>query len=1658
MGDVSSASTQDLQTFVSTAGAATEELAQRVASASATVNAFYDAPCDPQFRPADGLAAFTQAGTLVADNQADERWLAAVRQAFVLADSGSVPDGAIAGALAAAGINPGAPGHLSVDEPVYRGAVMYSGWSDDPVATGSGNLYQAEDDLLMPPALAVLSWRRCYSSRGARPGANGRGWHTWADTRLELARESVVYHGPDGQVAPFARDGERLVAHPAMEAELVATPAGYELEWRWASRFAGQAWSFGPDGSIEQVQVPGAGTVTFEHRDGRLSGLAHSGGRRLELSWAGGQICGLASSDGRHVAYRYEGPDLVAVQRPSGQLRYLIGADGLVAEVRDADGVRLVRNEYDSAGRVLVQESARGRVSRYRYASPYTLLVGDDGGGPTTLYRHDGAGRLVEMVLGADTSRALRRFDEGGNPVEVAGFDGRLTRRTFDARGNCLSEEVPGQGRRTWSYDGDGRVVAHVDAAGAETVFTYEQGCVNPVRVEGPGGLRYDFELADGLAVAVTDADGVRQSLERDDDLQVVAATDGEGGTTRAGYHCSGQLEWAQLPTGEIMHWEYDHHDRAVAFTDFNGVTARRSYSRAGRLVEEAGPGDRLVSYEWGADGSPSRVAGPGDASVDLGWDVNGWQVRERHEDGAVWEVRRDGLGRAVAGVAPDGGKWSARWGAEPFPLGLRGPLGHEWRFGAHVDSSGEVLSVSSPAGRTFELRWDVAGRLCAGRSPEGPSSFELRRDAAGLPVEWTVDGDTVASAGYTPAGRLAWLDMADGSHWALRYDRAGRPVELDGPAGRRLVTYDSSGRPVRVDGDGGDWAELVWQGQRLVGRLGPVGEWWRRFDDAGEVVSVTEPAGAIWWVERDTAGAVTSIHGPAGLSRSLVRAPGGRLAAVNEPGEGTWRYMWDAAGRLESMTGPTGRTTSYRYDLEGRAIGLDLPDGTATSYLWDADGSLLGLEAAAAEGGEVARLFIGYDWEARAVCTSDGQGEYVRTVLDGRGRPVRVETERGEDRLHWSSGHQVSLRRTDGTVTRADLHWAGMVSRLEHPCTGQVEVERDGAGRLLGLRADGLRRSWRRDANGDAVWYREEIGPLVRESSLTRSAGGRVTAVSGDGGEETYDYDEAGRLAACHGPAGSSAWSYDLAGRLESERGPDGTWRYHYDADGQLVTVDGPDGTTRLTYDERGRRVTERGPAGRVVYRWDLLDRLVAVRRSGPGGEDELELELAYDTLNRLCRAGDIEIDWDGAGPTSLYPRRIGGTELVELPGLPLAQVRDGCVEWLSADWRGSVGQRSVWGGAPVGGAQVDGAPVGVAPVGGGGAGTSGAVAGRGPGHPESGFLGELEVGGLVWLRNRWYDPATRCFLSRDPFAGGLAPVGASAGAYVYAWNDPLGCADPLGLHPVTAAEASAQMKGWQQGHWKEVLVATAAVAGVVALSVLAPGSTALIVPALVGGTMGAGGTVVSDLLRHQPIDWGQVVADGAMGALIGAAAGPLGDLAKVAGANALLDAGFGAATGAAATAIDGWMTDQRFSWKNEALGTAFGGAGGLLASRLALGRLWRAPEVDVPEVKSLQEASGLSDAQWRRWQAGERDSRLYTGRVATGQGLVSKAEAAAQAAEEKNVLARVHNWSKDVVPAGLASGAGTYYNTPSAAAPPAVASPVYPPVPRPAAPAWGQ
>src|SRR5690606_9723955 len=77
--------------------------------------------------------------------------------------------------------------------------------------------------------------------------------------------------------------------------------------------------------------------------------------------------------------------------------------------------------------------------------------------------------------------------------------------------------------------------------------------------------------------------------------------------------------------------------------------------------------------------------------------------------------------------------------------------------------------------------------------------------------------------------------------------------------------------------------------------------------------------------------------------------------------------------------------------------------------------------------------------------------------------------------------------------------------------------------------------------------------------------------------------------------------------------------------------------------------------------------------------------------------------------------------------------------------------------------------------------------------GHTGLGFTGAgapNTSGGYVYLRNRWYDPATGRFLSQDPIglAGGV-------NLYAYAGNNPTTFSDPFGLCPPCSPEEQAEI-----------------------------------------------------------------------------------------------------------------------------------------------------------------------------------------------------------------------------------------------------------------------
>jgi RHS repeat-associated protein len=1457
---ISSASPDDLNSFVANVAPTTQNLQSQFQQTLNSYQQFVDGNRVPAAYVVEGNV-LGDTGSFLSECGQDEQFVSVVRQAFVDADSNVLLDGVIAQALASQGVSQTIPQLMTIDVPTLSGIPLSSGFSDDPVCLATGHFAQVEEDLTMPATIAPLAWSRTYNSRHVTEGPMGRGWASWADATLAVTGLRLAYRGPDGQVATWVVRGGEALPNPRMAASPRRDRDGWILEWHARSRHSGQRWHFSADGRPTTIVRPGSLPVSCIFDDLRLVRMKNPGGRAVEIHWEGARITGLECSDGRAVAYRYDGEDLVAVDRPSGTQRYTVNGEARITELIDADGVVLARNRYDPEGRVLTQESPFGRVAHYEYLGGLAVLVTDDNNGPRTLYRHDLAGQLVDLTTAAGT-RLHRQFDEWGNPVRAVGLDDGVTTREFDAFGNCIRELAPDGSEQRWSFDTHSRVVAYVDQVGVETKYVYgDDASLLPNRIEAPLGDVRIIQLERGLVASETDADGVTNTLRRDVDGQIVVIDDGAGNSTMFEYHRSGSVSAVTDATGNRREFGVDDAGRVVSCCNAAGDLVELRRSAAGRVTSAVLDGAVQLEQRYGPHGAPVAMVNPMGRETRLDYDEFGHLKEITWPGDATWRIGYDSLGQVEQVIDPTGATWHQHWSAAGGFLGRTDPVGN--RTARVLDEVGRLTELVSAGGSRTRFELDGVGRLVA--TIHGNEREIVERDLLGRPVRIVGPlGDTV-SLDYTPAGRASAVATA-GGWWKCQYNARGALEALRLPDGSlRRFSYDAAGHVSAVV-DGKVERLLEWNSRQRIASIEITPDAVTRFesDAFGRVTSVRGAASdPDVSVEYDACGRPTAVLDATGHRTTMDRDERGNLVAVIDAKGARWSRDVDALGRVRGTIDPLARHTSFELDAAGRAVRRRSPDGKELAFAWDPEGRLTTVRS-----GDRCLHQLRFDESSLTLAATGADGGRASTSFDtGRRLVARMVNGATTTFEFDDASGQCTTTRPSGDASIVDYDLFGRPSAVWHPALGRVEVWRDSAGRLVQLEGPGLSRHWEFEG-ARLVSYRESLGGNETQLWLEYDARGNVV-VEHRGDERTYyRYDASDQLTGLGGPEGEWEWRYDACGRLVEEHGGSGHRSFEYDEADQLASSFADGVTTTYQYDDNGNRVEERTGDGVVRYGWDDVGRLVSVERRGEG-KGSGRVEFRTDALGSLREVSGEAIIWGGtpvAGPIAMGERTV-----VSLAGMPIALVSEGTATLLSASWNGSVGR-------------------GVSPWGP----TTSTARGA-----ELGYLGEVEIGSLVWLRNRVYDAITHSFLSRDPCFGHAGSPGGLTNAYGYAGNNPLRWVDPLGMHPLSMNDylqlRAKEQQGWNWqaiGGWAEFgIIATAGVLLVVASGGAATPLLAALAFGAGSGILVAGGSsVLGDVVGGAPLDPWTICGSMAIGGGIGAA-----------GAGAGAGGAFGAMSGAA-------------------------------------------------------------------------------------------------------------------------------------------------------------
>jgi RHS repeat-associated protein len=444
------------------------------------------------------------------------------------------------------------------------------------------------------------------------------------------------------------------------------------------------------------------------------------------------------------------------------------------------------------------------------------------------------------------------------------------------------------------------------------------------------------------------------------------------------------------------------------------------------------------------------------------------------------------------------------------------------------------------------------------------------------------------------------------------------------------------------------------------------------------------------------------------------------------------WEY--DRCNRPVTISASEAHSVNLKYDAAGNCIEI-LDEQGVTKFLYD---SLNRLAA-------IAHPFlgiIGYSYDPR------GQ---LNTILYPNGSIVRY--------VYDSSNRLSHLICPQGIVRYAYHSASNTLTQIILPNGSTTDFTYDFSRRVA------------------SIAHKRSNGKLIQAFYYEYDSKGNITkTVRGDSSQKNsivYSYDKLDRLVAVESSSGIEKFSYDPFGNRLSRETSSGIEIYQYD-NNRLIQA----GDIKFEYDENGNLIKKIAPRKTAIYIYDSKDNLVEYR------DGKNIVKYRYDAVGRrvaktfnnkttfyvnhiLTSSTQVLLELDEEKKVQAEYIYGLGRVMGTLNGVPSFYLTDNLDGNVAAILDKNQTVKAFYEYDSFGFPQTD-----------------------------SSFLSdrflfaaedyEAETG-LIYLRNRYYDPEIGRFISPDPVFGDIANPQA-LNPYVYANNNPVNFRDPLGLESATA------------------------------------------------------------------------------------------------------------------------------------------------------------------------------------------------------------------------------------------------------------------------------
>ncbi|HEV7528100.1 MAG TPA: RHS repeat-associated core domain-containing protein [Solirubrobacteraceae bacterium] len=994
-------------------------------------------------------------------------------------------------------------------------------------------------------------------------------------------------------------------------------------------------------------------------------------------------------------------------------------------------GLNLTRTYNSQAG----VEGAKGPFG-YGWTSSFSdRLTVEKASQKATLHQADGSTvSFKEATGGAFTAPAWSQDLLSGSEAsgyaltlrdqtvyKFAGATGRLE-SVADRNGNTTNVE----------YDESGRLKAIADPAGRKLTLAYNaEGFVESAEDPMKHVVKYTYEAGNLASVTQPAEAGLRWQFKYDGAHQLTELTDGRGGKSTTKYSAGHQVIEQTDQMTRVTTLEYKPFETRTTNKATGAVTATQTTSTGLAAATVHGYGTASATSEISMHDAESNLLSITDGNshtTKYTYDTRGNRSNRvdptNHETKWTYNATHD----VETETKPSGETTTYKRDSHGNPEFVERPApgGTTQTTKYGYDPHGQQTSMEDPLKRVWKYEYDAAGNRTAEIDPEGDKRT------------WGYTENSQESSMVSPRGHVKAGEEAKYTTTTER-DAQGRPTKVIDPLKHETLskydadgnletktdpelhvttyTYDADNERTKVQEPNGTITETA-------------------YDGAGQVTSQTDGNKHTTGYGRNVLEQVTSIIPPAGLSHATTKEydKAGNLTAVVDREKRTTSYKYDAANRPTEVTYSDGKTPAVKYEYNINGDRTKMEDGSGTTT-------------------------YEYDQVDRLTATKDGHGNTSGYEYDLANQQAKITYPNGKAVTH---GYDNAGRLTSVT------DWLAHTTKFSYDANANVKAATFPTG----------------TSNEDTYAYDET--DAMKEVKMTRGAetlaslvyarnkSSQVTKATTVGlpGEAipAFGYDKNGRLTKGAG----IGYAYDAANNPNAVGGN----TYRYNAEDQLEKSEATATKVTLanyTYNEVGDRTkTTPTSSPATSYAYDQADRLTTVTR--PKGETTAAIEDTYayngDGLRTAQTVSGMTtyLAWDLVEKLPLILSDVGNSYIYGPGGLALEQiVPTGAVVYLHHDQQGSTRLLTSVTGGNVGTTTYDA--------------YGNLVEHKGTSTTALGYDGQYTDAdtGLVYLRARYFDPATSEFLTSDPIA---LPANGQLGSkrYIYAGDDPLARTDPTG------------------------------------------------------------------------------------------------------------------------------------------------------------------------------------------------------------------------------------------------------------------------------------